>query len=324
MRFLTVFCLIMLSILLFSVNALAVVYDDEGEVIGEDEIKKEMNKMHRTGVHPGRACVIGGCSAGCIVGALCWWVAIDNLFSNDQIYDALPIVGIASGIGTLVLGYLTGQERDEQAAIERIKAKRRNQRQGYLDSENETLSIFQSTKAHNIDAWGSLGLGYSYAGSETDPGGGIAGRVAVSFQINRALITACATGNTGGSSQHYDSFLGSGTISDQFSDAGLLVGYTINQKEQLRAALSIGIARVWGERVVENVDYAPGTTPESWYFGDPFDLKPFKSFGVPVELSIILIENRFLGLGLIGHTNINTEEIFWGFTLSVLVGNFNK
>lgn len=321
MRFLTGFCLIILSILLFSVNVLAVVYDDEGKVIDEEEIKKGMHEMHRTGVHPGRARVMSGFPAGCIVGASCWWGTAGNMFGDVQTSNALFLVGMASGIGIPFLGYSTGKELDERVAIERIKTKRRNRQQGYLDSESETLPTFQSTttKAHSIDGWGSLGLGYSHAGAgpETDPGGGIAGRFSVCFQSNRVLITAYATANTGGDS-HHKGFLG-WTLRDEFFDAGLLIGYVISQREQRRIAPSIGIARVWGRRVVKDIDdHVPVL------FGGPYEREPFAGLGVPVELSIILIENRFLGLGLIGHTNINAEEIFWGFTLNLLVGYFSK
>lgn len=70
---------------------------------------------------------------------------LEELGQPDD-YDVPPIVGTTSSIEMSVLGYLAGQERVERANVERARAIRHNQRQGYSDLKNETLS----KKSHSV------------------------------------------------------------------------------------------------------------------------------------------------------------------------------
>lgn len=129
-------CFIVLLTLPTSVEVFAEIYDNAGEIITKEEIEREMRLMHEMGEHPGRVYMIGGCT-GCVVGSLCFLIALVNsVLGEDQSNDVLGTAGIAITIVTPSLGYLIGYSRDRQVAIEKIKAKRNSQRQGFLDSGN--------------------------------------------------------------------------------------------------------------------------------------------------------------------------------------------
>lgn len=133
MKVYKVFCLIVICILLLSANILAVVYDDEGNIITEGEIKKEMDEMHRTGMHPGRGCVIGGCISGLIPLSIGIFVGkeVGGEWWESLMYYG-PTLGVA-GAAAAFLGVKVGNHIDRKAATGRIKAKRHSQRQGFLD-----------------------------------------------------------------------------------------------------------------------------------------------------------------------------------------------
>lgn len=136
MRVHKAFCITITGMLLLSVNVLAVVYDDEGNIITEDEIEKEIDEMHRIGIHPGRGCVIGGCISGLI--PLSIGISIGREAGGEW-WESLmylgPILGVPGAV-VAFLGVKMGDHIDRQAAIGRIKSERSSQKQGFLDLED--------------------------------------------------------------------------------------------------------------------------------------------------------------------------------------------
>jgi len=103
------------------------VYDDEGNVITEEEIEKEMRTMQKK-----RAMV--GCLSGCVSGcaAMIIGFAYTPLLSSDPNADLPLIIGCLSAVYFQIVGYEVGKHLrsniNRQSAIERVKEKRRTQK----------------------------------------------------------------------------------------------------------------------------------------------------------------------------------------------------
>jgi hypothetical protein len=114
MQLLKVTCVVIpFMLLLLVASTSAVVYDDEGKVITEDEIKNEIQKHS---IRLGHCCMGVGCFGG--------------------LYMALPMGEYKSplyiqviGVTIIALGYIAGKYVDRSDAIYRIKERRRAQKQ---------------------------------------------------------------------------------------------------------------------------------------------------------------------------------------------------
>lgn len=167
---------------------------------------------------------------------------------------------------------------------------------------------------NNTKFWVDIGLGFSAAGSgsETDFGGGLAGRVAAHIQIRQIILSAPLTVNRGGNSK-YDSFFGK--LSDEYYDTALLVGYPIAQDKKIQLIASAGVSWVRGRRVVLDID------EDCWLFCSDGTLEAIDPVvGIPVEFGFYSRGKSDFGMGLTTYINFNPEEIFAGFTLNLMIG----
>jgi len=93
--------------------------------------------------------------------------------------------------------------------------------------------------------------------------------------------------------------------SEEVYDVGLLLGYC-----PLRSlSIATGVAKVAGER---HFGW------DLWRGGEPPEY--FETFGVPFEIQFTPVKGRIVGLGIVGHGNINSEESFGGVTVGIELG----
>ena len=121
------------AMLLISANVSAEVYDDEGNIITEEEIKAEMGSGGRTGcLFFGGLFSLGASFLGsCVLG-----LEISDSIGNDEI--VVPVLIIGTIAGTILggkLSYEAGESIDRRAAIKKIKERRQKQKQGLLNLE---------------------------------------------------------------------------------------------------------------------------------------------------------------------------------------------
>jgi len=118
--------------LMFVIGASAVVYDDEGKVISEEEIKIEMAIMKP------KATNYLGCSSLIVGSCIGFWGFMSYALSGLGNTGADPeyIISITIGIGVAVItaGYIAGKNIDRTKAINIIKEKRRNKKQNEKES----------------------------------------------------------------------------------------------------------------------------------------------------------------------------------------------
>ena len=142
MRYSKIFFLIRLATLLTSVNILAEVYDDAGEIIAEEEIRAEMGSAGRKGCLLSGGLLSFGASllGSCILGA-----KIHNAVDNESVIAPILILGTV--VGTILgskLSYEAGEAIDRQSAIKRIRIKRREQQQSASNLWNRRLFLARS------------------------------------------------------------------------------------------------------------------------------------------------------------------------------------
>jgi len=139
MGFLKVFFLIGFAMLLMLADVSAEVYDDEGKIITEEEIEREMWSAYRA------SCCVGGVLISLPViggGLLITACAMDSEWGGRDIELALlGVGGIAAGVGVIAGSYYAGKAFDRRAAIGTIKEKRRKQKQGLLNLEKEQFFL---------------------------------------------------------------------------------------------------------------------------------------------------------------------------------------
>ena len=122
----------LIGMLIISASVLAEVYDDEGKIITEEEIEREMGlgKTYRSG------CT----TVGCLVNIPTFFgIIISIVEEGDEILSKTRTV--IFGGGMIIVSYGAGFYLDRRAAIKRIKEKRRRQKQGFLNSENERFLL---------------------------------------------------------------------------------------------------------------------------------------------------------------------------------------
>ena len=112
-------CSVLLAVLLMSATVSAEVYDDEGWIIAEAEIRAEMGDGFRTG-----CCIFGGLLS---LGGSAVAVAMAGLAEAFGTFDRADLVVMASAAGSIVIisgSYYVGKALDRRAAIKRIKVER--------------------------------------------------------------------------------------------------------------------------------------------------------------------------------------------------------
>ena len=94
----------------------------------------------------------------------------------------------------------------------------------------------------------------------------------------------------------------------EFYDIGLLVGVA-TQNRKSHTSFSIGLARVTGIRVTENVQL---------YFNERVDIDP--TIGIPIEFQRFVKVSGGFGIGFNIYWNINNVKSFGGITLNLMLG----
>jgi hypothetical protein len=126
-----VVCLMILVGMILSANVSAVVYDDEGKVITEEEIQYQMKS--KSIYHTARygCCLIGTCLGMPLAAAAS---LLPLSFTEEDMgvgYVALSacLSEIVGGVIAAKYSWKYGETLDREAAIERIKEMRRTQKQ---------------------------------------------------------------------------------------------------------------------------------------------------------------------------------------------------
>jgi len=146
MRSLKVFFLIGLAMLLMSANVSAEVYDDEGKIITEEEIKAEMGSVGRTGcLFFGGLFSLGvGFLGSCILG-----IQIADSIGDEDYNIVAPVLFIGTVAGTILgskLSYEAGESIDRWAAIKRIRERRRKQKRGFLNFDGGNFFAYPKSQ----------------------------------------------------------------------------------------------------------------------------------------------------------------------------------
>ena len=144
MRVHKAFCITIIGMLLLSVNVLAVVYDDEGKVIWPDEIEREMDEMHRIVKHTGKGCIGVGCLSSGIGVILVGAAGLGDISEGPgRTGTVLGATLVVAGVPVAVLGYVVYKvidAKDRKEAIERIKERRRTQKQESPNTHEESFA----------------------------------------------------------------------------------------------------------------------------------------------------------------------------------------
>ena len=129
---LKIICFLTIIVLMLAANVSAVVYDDEGKVITEEEIMTEINQVGKNG------CCFLGTTFGAYLTGLSFLILYLNLINPDWLFDEgndeEAFLCFASG--AIIGGYLgykcgnkLGKLIDRKVVIAKIKEKRRTQKQ---------------------------------------------------------------------------------------------------------------------------------------------------------------------------------------------------
>jgi len=169
--------------------------------------------------------------------------------------------------------------------------------------------------------WLDGGLGFSTAGAgpKTSSGGGIAARLAFHMQVERFILSFPYTANTGGKSDHRTLL---GNTHDTFNDFSVLIGYPLAETESSLFVVSVGVSRMSGSRVtteqyVPPCLFGPCEGTATRFTKESLGMR----MGVPIEIGLYSLGDSTIGTALVGHININGEEVFAGFTLNLMLGN---
>ena len=132
MQLLKFTCVVIPLVLLLVANASTLVYDevydDEGKVITEYEIKAEIAKM--PSIRPGQCFALSSACVGLGIG---YWgfmsYALSGLGNTGDDPKYIIPVTIVIGVVVIAIGYIARKNIDREKAIERIKEIRRTQKQ---------------------------------------------------------------------------------------------------------------------------------------------------------------------------------------------------
>lgn len=171
-----------------------------------------------------------------------------------------------------------------------------------------------------LDLWmaGGVGRGAVGGGPATDAKiGGVTWRLGGHARVDRVLLTVRVSGIDGGDSR-FRTFFGHDPVHDTFQDTGLLVGYVVRQGGSWNTFVSTGVGRIQGERVVGSREVCNVWPFPCHTVADRVDLD--STFGALLEIGIYSHAQRYLGIGVIGQLNVNSEEVFGAVTANLLVG----
>ena len=159
-----------------------------------------------------------------------------------------------------------------------------------LTAGTDYVNAQSTTEPEKITYWAHMGLGVTSIGS-------LAGSAGASIQYGNGLISLRTTSNSETAELFKDG--------DEFFDLGLLFGFaTKNPKNQ--TSIAVGIARLTGSRYIGE---------SGFFFGDRVDIDPV--IGLPIEAQFFLKINKFIGFGVYGYANFNSEQSFSGITLNI-------
>jgi hypothetical protein len=150
---------------------------------------------------------------------------------------------------------------------------------------------YAQTDSSTIDKkcyWLNFGIGKGSVGDES-----MAIATNFSYQFGKNLVSLRAAGNI-------DWFRKS------MSDYGILYGRSLNQSS-LFVSVGAGLALVEG-----SISHGLFSNKE------PEKIGP--TIGIPFEAQLFWRPTSFLGIGLYGFANLNSEETFYGFTLNLQFG----
>jgi len=132
---LKIICSVILLMIL-AINVSAIVDDDDGKVITEAEIKKELAEMRRMDISVFKEdYYLGGCLCGVGGGCLCFYgFYVIPLIASEPGGPSVKTGMILATSGVLSLGisvylFYHGSQLDRYVAIERIKEQRHSQKQ---------------------------------------------------------------------------------------------------------------------------------------------------------------------------------------------------
>ncbi|MCH8126734.1 hypothetical protein IIC38_12325 [candidate division KSB1 bacterium] len=165
------------------------------------------------------------------------------------------------------------------------------------------IIVFLSSESTYVyaqnEVWIHAGLGISSLGPFGGSPGGSAG---LSIQSKKLIFSFRMTANL------EDIVFSTGS---EFYDIGLLVGVA-TQNRKSHTSFSIGLARVTGIRVTENVQCV------FFCFNERVDIDP--TIGVPIVFQYFMKVSGVIGYGFNIYWNINNVKSFGGITLNLMLG----
>ncbi len=165
------------------------------------------------------------------------------------------------------------------------------------------IIVFLSSESTYVYAqkeiWVHAGLGVNSLGPFPGSPGGSAG---LSIQPKKLIFSFRMTANL------EDIVFSTGS---EFYDIGLLVGVA-TQNRKSHTSFSIGLARVTGIRVTENVQCV------FFCFNERVDIDP--TIGVPIVFQYFMKVSGVIGYGFNIYWNINNVKSFGGITLNLMLG----
>lgn len=147
------------------------------------------------------------------------------------------------------------------------------------------------------NTWLNLGIGGSTHG--------LTGQISLSVQNGIHLITLRYVSNT-------EFNIMGPTPSESVWDISILYGRSWESRLAM-ASISGGLGLVGG---IRRGDYIRS----NGWFSSTYQKCPFSTVGFPVDIQLFWLPFRFLGFGIQGFANLNSEESFYGFVLGLQVG----
>lgn len=165
--------------------------------------------------------------------------------------------------------------------------------------------------------WLNVGWGAGIVSTkkdEGDPGPGVSISYSANYAISDINFIEARFMETS------NLFLGSGSFNDEKTDSMFDVGvlYGIMKKsEYVMIGAAAGLAYTQIHYSKETTVYDPLTNS----YNDVYSTSNGATVGVPLEVQFFLKPVRYLGIGLIGVANLNTEAPAFGAQLGIQIGN---
>lgn len=159
-----------------------------------------------------------------------------------------------------------------------------------IASINSIHAEYNQSKTNEKSYWMNIGIGGSSVGEN---GGSLIGTG--SYQFNNNVLTLRVAGN--------------GELFGKWmNEYGMLYGVALTEKPTL-ISLGIGLSTVDGQ-------ISHGLFSKK----QPQKIKPM--IGIPLEAQFVWRPLHLFGIGFYGFANINSEEPFYGFAISLQFGKF--